>query len=72
MKNDYRGLAARFEIPHQDIRRISQSPNPTDNVLERIGHNPKNTISKLRNILKTMRRDDCVDIIDSSMYRYFI
>ena len=72
LKNDYRGLAALFEIPHQDILTISQSSDPTDNVLVQIGHNPKNTITQLREKLKTMRRDDCVDTIDSSMYRYFI
>ena len=72
LKNDYRGLAAHFEIYYQDILTISQSSDPTDNVLVRIGHNPKNTIAQLREKLKTMGRDDCVNIIDSGMYRYFI
>ena len=72
MSKNYRELAARFGIPHEDILTISQNPNLTDDVLVRIGHNPKNTIAQLREELKAMGRDDCVEIIDSSMSRYFI
>ena len=73
---DYRELAAHFKIPNEDIRTISQNSDPTDKVLQRLGHNPKITIAKLREVLVTMGRDDCVEIIDQSpqsgMYRYFI
>ena len=73
---DYRELPARFNIPNEDIRTISQNSDPTDKVLQRLGYDPKITIAKLREVLVTMGRDDCVEIIDQSpqsgMYRYFI
>ena len=73
---DYRELAEHFMIPNEDIRTISQNSDPTDKVLEWLGHNPKNVIAKLRQVLVAMKRDDCVEIIDQSpqsgMFRYFI
>ena len=69
---DYHELAARFDMPTEDIRTISEGPDPTDNVLKCVGYNPKNTVAKLLEVLKTMGRDDCVEIIDASMYRYFV
>ena len=51
-------------MDNDDIITISQNPDPTDNVLQRIGHNPKNTLAKLRGVLQTMEREDCVSIID--------
>ena len=73
---DYRELADHFKIPNEDIRTISQKSDPTDKLLEWLGHNPKNTIAKLRQVLVAMKRDDCVEIIDQSpqsgMFRYFI
>ena len=72
---DYQTLAALFNMSTEDIEKISQKPNPTDNVLVWMGRKPINTIAKLRNVLVTMERDDCVEIIDKSlqsgMYCYF-
>ena len=51
-------------MPNDDINTISQNPDPTDNVLQWVGHNPKNTIAKLQQELQTMGREDCVMIID--------
>ena len=61
---DYRKLAAHFGMPNDDMRIISQNPDPTDNVLQWVGHNPNNTVAKLREVLETMGREDCVKIID--------
>ena len=74
---DYRDLAANFYMPHDDILLISQNPDPTDNVLQWVGRKPKNTIAKLRDVLQTMRREDCVAIIDQGRQwgkycRYFM
>ena len=63
-RGDYRTLAAHFHMPNDDITTISQNPDPTDRVLQWVGRNPKNTISKLRQALQTMGREDCVTIID--------
>ena len=63
----YRELAAHFIISNDDIRRIAQHSNPTDNVLALVGRNRENTIGRLREILKIMRRDDCLSIIDQSL-----
>ena len=60
----YRELAAYFDMSNDDINAISQNPDPTDNVLQWVGRNPKNTIAKLRKVLKAMGRKDCVNIID--------
>ena len=71
----YRELAAYFDMPNDDIIAISQNPDPTDNVLQWVGRNPKNTIAKLRKVLKAMGRKDCVNIIDEdppSGKRYFM
>ena len=51
-------------MPNDDIIAISQNPDPTHNVLQWVGRNPKNTIGELRNVLQTMGREKCVDIID--------
>ena len=61
---DYRALAAHFDMPNNDILIISQNRDPTDNVLQWVGRNPDNTIAKLRKVLQTMGREDCVKIID--------
>ena len=61
---DYRELAAHFDMPNDDIITISQKPDPTESVLQWVERNPKNTILKLREILQTMGRGDCVMIID--------
>ena len=61
---DYRALAAKFDMANDDIIAISQNPDPTDKVLQWVGRNPKNTITKLRKVLQAMRREDCVNIID--------
>ena len=60
----YRKLAAYFDMTSNDIITISQNPNPTDNVLRWVGYKPKNTIAKLRDVLQTMGREDCVKVID--------
>ena len=51
-------------MPNDDILIISQNLDPTDNVLQWVERNPKNTIAKLREVLQTMGREDCVKIID--------
>ena len=61
---DYRYLAAHFEMPNDHLMRISQGQDKTQEVLNWIGRNPRNTVAKLREILVNMRRDDCVEIID--------
>ena len=61
---DYRHLAAKFGMSYENITQISQGQNKTHAVLNWIGLNPKNTVSKLRKILITMKRDDCLAIID--------
>ena len=61
---DYRYLAAHFDMTYERITRISQGQNKTHEVLRWIGLNPRNTVAKLREILNTMERDDCVEIID--------
>ena len=61
---DYRYLAAHFEMPNDHLMRISQGEDKTQEVLNWIGRNPRNTVAKLREILVNMRRDDCVEIID--------
>ena len=72
---DYRELAAKFDMPNDDIIAISENPNPTHNVLQWVGGNPKNTVANLRKVLQAMRREDCVNIIDEdppSGKRYFM
>ena len=63
---DYCELADHFKIPNEDIRTISEKSDPTDKLLEWLGHNAENTIAKLRQVLVAMKRDDCVEIIDQS------
>ena len=63
---DYRELAARFEMPNDDIALISQGTNQTDAVLRWIARNPQNTIDKLQDVLKDMKRLDCVTIIEKA------
>ena len=73
---DYKTLASKFIMSTENIQIISQTSNPTDNVLAWMGRKPINTIAKLRRELVAMERDDCVQIIDESlqsgMYCYFI
>ena len=61
---NYRELAAYFDMPNDYIIAISQNPDPTHNVLQWVGGNPKNTVAYLRKVLQAMRREDCVNIID--------
>ena len=61
---DFRYLAAYFDMSTQDIDLISEKDDRTKKVLSYIGGNPANTVSKLREILVEMERDDCVAIID--------
>ena len=61
---DYRELAARFEMTSDDINLISQGKDQTQEVLKWAGRKPENTVSKLREKLVEMGRDDCVAIID--------
>ena len=65
---NYRDLAARFGMSYERLTQISQGQNKTHEVLSWIGLNPRNTVSKLRGILNTMERDDCVEIIDKEYY----
>ena len=61
---DFRYLAAYFDMSTQDIDLIFEKDDRTKEVLSYIGGNPANTVSKLREILVEMERDDCVAIID--------
>ena len=73
--SNYRYLAAHFGMSYDHISLVSQTPNPTDIVVQWIERNPKNTTAKLREVLVTMKRDGCVDIMDKSlsgMYSYYI
>ena len=61
---DYRHLAANFDMSIGDIHLIAQKRDPTEEVLQRVGQNPQNTVATLRETLVKMERDDCVEIID--------
>ena len=61
---DYRYLAAYFDMSTDDIHQIARKKDPTEEVLQRVGQNPKNTVAILRKTLVKMERDDCVAIID--------
>ena len=61
---DYRYLAAHFDMPDDHIMRISQGQNKTRKVLNWMGRNLRNTVTKLRKVLVKIRRDDCVEIIN--------
>ena len=61
---DYGYLAAHFDMSTEDIDLISEKHDQTKEVLGCVGRNPTNTVSKLRQILVKMERNDCVAIID--------
>ena len=61
---DYRYLAANLDMHNDHIMRISQGQDKTQEVFKWIGTNPKNTVSKLREILLKMGRHDCLEIIN--------
>ena len=61
---DFKTFAGEIEMPYDDVLLISQQTNPAEEIFKWWLRKKEATVVNLRKILKNMKRDDILEILD--------
>ena len=64
--NDFRTFACKLGMSNEDIKLISSAKDPAEEVLTWFEKKPTATVQNLLEILKRMKRDDVVDLLEGN------